>query len=205
MDCEAIAELERAGVDTTLRKRIPVVSAEFDANDHIVPAGEEVCVISGDAPAFVRLKPASQLFTGHAVLPDFSAGPTPEYEPFFMIIELTASNYCHICGAEDDREFDRVYRQLRKNPDAKSPNPLLSYVQAAARLYMSLRPTSRAEYEAVMSRLARADLRHGSEEHELLRLRDRPAFRGEASGALSGVKDLGAPHERQAPRLLGKS
>ncbi len=65
--------------------------------------------------------PASQLFTGHAVPPDFSAEPTPKYEPFFMITELTAANYCHICGAEEESDFDPIYRQPRKNPDAKSP------------------------------------------------------------------------------------
>jgi hypothetical protein len=103
---------------------------------------------------WLPLEPISQLWTGSAVAPDFSFAPPPEYEPFFILIEATAAEFCDATGRpERDREFERLYRLLRRRPDGVDANPLFSYLRAAARLYLSLRDVSRAEFEAVANRL----------------------------------------------------
>ena len=55
-----------------------------------------------------------------------------------------------------DQEFERLYNHLRRRPDGTDANPILSYLQAAARLYMSLRDVSQAEFEAVARRLTKS-------------------------------------------------
>lgn len=42
---------------------------------------------------------------------------------------------------------------LARRPDGHHKNPLFSYLRAAARLYLSLRDVSQAEFEAVAQRL----------------------------------------------------
>ncbi|HYH99833.1 hypothetical protein, partial [Hyalangium sp.] len=106
---------------------------------------------------WLPLAPISQLWTGSAVAPDFSRAPLPEYEPFFILLEATAAEFCNATGRpQRDREFERLYRHLRRRPDSTDANPLFSYLRAAARLYLSLRDVSRAEFEAVADRLYRS-------------------------------------------------
>jgi len=113
--------------------------------------------MAGESTALVRLLKVSDLWTGEAVPPDFERGPTPEYVLFFALIERTAADYCACMGKRTrDREFERLYERLRGRPDGTDPNPLFSYLRAAARLYMSLRDVSRAEFEAVARRLKRS-------------------------------------------------
>jgi len=50
----------------------------------------------------------------------------------------------------------RIYNLLRRRPDGTDDNPLFSYLQGAARLYMSLFDVSQAEFEAVFNRLTRS-------------------------------------------------
>ncbi len=45
---------------------------------------------------------------------------------------------------------------LRRRPAGRDRNPLFSYLQAAARLYLSIDSRSGAEHEAVVGRLARS-------------------------------------------------
>ena len=156
MDPNAIEALEKAGIDPTHPDllKVPTVLGEQGRivtldHDLPVPVMDEL-----ERVVWLPLLPISQLWTGSAVAPDFSREPPPEYEPFFILIEATAAEYCDATGRpERDREFHRLYRALRRRPDGVDPNPLFSYLRAAARLYLSLRDVSRDEFEAVAARL----------------------------------------------------
>jgi len=157
MDASVIEQLERDGFDVGMTRTVPVVPIKADERGRVLPAGEEVFVMSGDAESLVHLRRITELFTGDAVPPDFKRGPTQEYALFFGIIEGTAVDFCSVTEViEPDSEFQRLYRLLAKRPDATDGNPLFSYMQAAVRLYMSLRDTSRAEFEAVAMRLSKS-------------------------------------------------
>lgn len=157
MDREVLAQLEKAGIDVTFTERVPVIPVEVEAGGKVVPAGEEVTVMSGEAVAVVTLKSIPELFTGARRPPSFDRGPTDEYVWFFMLIERTVLDVCISTGrAERDQEIERLYRHLRRRPAGRDANPLFSYMQAAARLYMSLRDVSRAEFDAVAQRLTRS-------------------------------------------------
>ena len=137
--------------------RVPTVLGE----------AQRVLPLEGDLPVPVKdeedrvvwlpLRSISQLWTGSTIPPDFSVAPPPAYEPFFLLLESTAANYCAATGKpETDDEFERLYRQLRRRPDGTDPHPLFSYLQGAVRLYMSLRDVSQAEFEAVVNRLSQS-------------------------------------------------
>jgi len=155
MDLKAIIALEKGGMDPTHPEvlRVPTALGE---QGRVVPLDKDLPVPVMDdhhRVVWLHLEPLSQLWTGSAA-PDFSRAPSSEYEPFFILIEATAAEYCDATGRpERDREFERLYRLLRRRPDSVDANPLFSYLRAAARLYLSLRDVSRAEFEAVADRL----------------------------------------------------
>ncbi len=154
MDQSALAKLDEAGIDPSMERLFLSVPIRVDGGGEAIPIGEEVPVLSGEMAVVLRLKRISELFVGSAVPPSFSSGPTPAYVLFFALIERTAIDFCSCTGKiERDQEFERLYRHLRRRPDGQDYNPLFSYIQAAARLYMSLRDVSRAEFEGVAHRL----------------------------------------------------
>ncbi len=158
--CEAI---RAEGFDVTLQRYIPHVAVELSQREKPRPLGIEVPVLSGHTLVRSPLKSIPELFVGTAKAPDFADGPTDEYRQFFMVLELTSLEYCTVIGRrEPDFEFERIYRQLRRRPAGQDSNPLFSYLQAAARLYMSLRDVSQAEFEAVANRLSKS-ARHMSQ------------------------------------------
>ena len=155
MDKAVIDQLQQAGVDTSMERHFPIVSVRLSDDGTPVPVADEVAVQSGKNVALVTLKSIPRLFTGSARPPSFANGPTEEYVDFFALIERTAVDYCGVAGWEEyDEEFERLYRQLRRRPDGIEGNRLFTYLQAAARLYMSLRDVSREEFEAVAQRLS---------------------------------------------------
>ena len=157
MDREVVEVLEKARIDTTFEHLIPVLGIQVDGRGSPVPLGDEVTVVAGARTAVVRLKRIPDLWTGDARPPDFSGGPTLEYVMFFAVIERTAADYCSCTGKRTrDQEFERLYNHLRRRPDGADGNPLFSYLQAAARLYMSLRNGSQSEFEAVARRLTKS-------------------------------------------------
>jgi hypothetical protein len=157
MDPIAVQALKDAGFDVTLQKWVPVVPVELSESGKIEELGEVVVVISGDTTVPVALKKISELFTGNVVPPDFSRGPAPGYEMFFLLIERTVAHFCRVTGhVPYDMEFEELYRRLKRRPDETGGAIILSYIRAAVRLYMSLRDVSRAEFDAVATRLARS-------------------------------------------------
>ncbi len=163
VDQRVYEALRDEGFDVTLERYVPHIAVEISQRNAPRPLGEEVPVLSGHTLVHLPLKSIPELFVGSAQPDDFSDGPTPEYVMFFSVIELTAMEYCTVTGRrEPDFEFERLYRHLRRRPAGQDSNPLFSYLQAAARLYMSLREVSQAEFEAVANRLSKS-ARHMSQ------------------------------------------
>lgn len=139
------------------------VAIQRDENKKVVNPRDDVAVMGNEGMVLLKLKPISQLFTGSAVPPDMSRSPPVEYQPFFLLLESTAANYCAAIGKpETDDELERLYRQLRRRPDGEDKHPLFAYLRGAARLYMSLRDVSQAEFEAVLNRLSQSAKWHSS-------------------------------------------
>ncbi len=162
MDAEVVEKLKRAGlkVDAPDMLRVPI---QRDAQKKILPLNEDVPIMGNEGLLMVRLAPISQLWTGTTKPPDLSRTPPLEYQPFFLLLEATAANYCAATGKpETDAEFERLYRHLRRRPDGSDNNPLFSYLQGAARLYLSLRDVSQAEFEAVANRLSQSAKWHAA-------------------------------------------
>ena len=157
MDECVIMALTEAGTDVGTPDFWPTIPILVNDNFRVQPSQDEVLVLAGKKHLPVALKPSSELFVGTRTPPDFARGPTQEYELFFGMLESTVIDYCTSTGSiVTDVEIERLYRHLRRRPDGSDSNPLFSYIRAAARLYMSLRETSRAEFDAVTGRLARS-------------------------------------------------
>lgn len=155
-------KLQRAGLKVEQPEMLRV-AIQRDESKRVVKVLGEVPVMGNEGLILVHLKPISQLWTGSAVPPDLSRTPPPQYQPFFLLMESTAANYCAAQGRpETDDEFERLFRQLRRRPDGTDAHPLFSYLQGAARLYMSLRDVSQAEFEAVVSRLSQSAKWHST-------------------------------------------
>ena len=155
-------KLQRAGLKVDQPEMLRV-AIQRDENKKVMTLRGEVPVMGNEGLVLVKLKPISQLFTGSAVPPDMSRSPPLEYQPFFLLLESTAANYCAAIGKpETDDELERLYRQLRRRPDGEDKHPLFAYLRGAARLYLSLRDVSQAEFEAVVNRLSQSAKWHSS-------------------------------------------
>ncbi|HEX8824045.1 MAG TPA: hypothetical protein VF794_29265 [Archangium sp.] len=155
MDLKVREELERAGLELD-RPELLQVPIQFGDYGRPIPPGEEVPVADERwTMAHVKLKPISQLWTSTEMTPFLLRTPT-HHEGFLYLLQSTASIYCTSTGRPvTDAEFERLYRQLRQKPDGEDAHPLFSYLQGAARLYLSLRDVSRAEYETMTHRLSK--------------------------------------------------
>ena len=156
MDNEVVEALRSAGADLSLQDEVLSVPIRCSDSGAPLPLGDVISVQSGDVIVpEIRLKRVTELFGGQGEAPSFANGPTPEYMWFFILIERTAIMYCTASGnIERDVEFEQIYRHLRRRPDGRHANGLFSYIQAATRLYMSIRDVSQLEFEAVLDRLA---------------------------------------------------
>jgi hypothetical protein len=162
VDSEAVEKLKGAGLKVDQPEMLRV-AIQRDENKKVLTPRDETAVMGNEGLVLVKLKPLSQLFTGSAVPPDLSRTPPPQYQPFFLLLESTAANYCAATGKpETDDELERLYRQLRRRPDGEDKHPLFAYLRGAARLYMSLRDVSQAEFEAVLNRLSQSAKWHSS-------------------------------------------
>jgi hypothetical protein len=117
---------------------------------------DEVVIHADGEEKTLALKPLRELFSGSRKAPDLSRGPTPDLTPFFLLLEMTVVRFCDEDGRDEtDQEMERIWSQLRRRPDSVDC-ALHSYLRAAARAYMSRRETSQAEFEAIMTRLAKS-------------------------------------------------
>jgi len=155
MDLKVREELMRSGIDPS-QPELLQVAIELGPYGQPIPLGKEVPVVN---PAWtmvrVKLKPISQLWTTREMM-SFLLRTARGHESFLRLVESTAGIYCTTMNRPaTDAEFERLYHQLRRNPDGEDANPLFSYLQGAARLYLSLRDVSRAQYESMTHRLSK--------------------------------------------------
>lgn len=155
MDLKAREELKRAGLELDWPERLQV-PIQFGPHGRALPLGEEVPVADDSwTTARVKLEPISRLWTVAEKTPFLLRAPA-HHDAFLHLLQSTAVTYCTAMGTpETDAEFERLYRMLRQRPDGLDAHPLFSYLQGAARLYMSLRGVSRTEYEALLQRLGK--------------------------------------------------
>lgn len=154
-DVAKLMEENQIGFEGNLS--MPSLPPAADGSGQVLPCPDPAVVVAGKTIVSAKLKPISQLFTGNRQPPSFRDGPTPEYEFFFLLIERTAMDYCSTTQQiPRDAEFEELYGKLMRRPDGKDPNPLFTYLQAACKLYMSMKDVSQAEFEAVASRLRRS-------------------------------------------------
>ena len=154
-----LSALERVGAITSLASDdggFPTIGIEMDRGGEILPCRGAVVLVGSGRTAEVELPASTELFVGDALHPDFRDGPMREFVPFFALVERTAAD---VCLSDErvlvrDREFARLYDGLRRRPDSPQSLVVAGYVNAALRLAMCLRPTSRAEHDAVLRRLA---------------------------------------------------
>jgi hypothetical protein len=155
MDLKVREELERAGLALE-QPELLQVAIQFEQQGQPIPLGEEVPVVDESwTMARVKLEPISRLWTTTEMTPFLLRTP-PQHEAFLLLLESTAGIYCtSMDRPETDAEFERLYRKLRRHPDGADAHPLFAYLQGAARLYLSLRDVSRAEYESMTHRLSK--------------------------------------------------
>ncbi|CAN5920158.1 hypothetical protein BH11MYX4_BH11MYX4_05370 [soil metagenome] len=157
MDLTVVTQLGNAGIDTTFKQDLLMLGIEVDDRGRIQPVGNDVVVFAGPSTTRVTLKKISELFAGAKTPPSFRNGPTDDYLLFFAFIELAVIEFCRCADRpEYDAEIERLYTLLRRRPDGRDGNVLFSYMQAAARLYMSAFDVSQAELDAVARRLSQS-------------------------------------------------
>lgn len=146
MDQELLSSLVGAGVCVDFAQALPWVRT---------PGEGTVEVTDGTETAPVKLRPALKLFSGQRHPPTFELGPTPDYQAFFMMVEMAAIDGCEALEiVPTDAEFEEMYAHLALHPDGTMRHPLYPWLRSAAVLYLSLVDTSRAEFEGVIGRLA---------------------------------------------------
>jgi len=149
--------LIEAGLEVDAENNRPWISMDVDEDGALVPPGEEVFATDGEVIVAVRLPPIPDLFTGDRRPPSFADAPPPGYMPFFLAIDRVVYDWCSETGdVIRDKDLERVYNDVRRRPRGKGQHPVVPYVQAAIRLYMSIHDSSEHEFEAVLRRLCQS-------------------------------------------------
>ncbi len=159
MDAGVIAMLEQVGVPTD-GSALPQIAIRLHPDGRVLPILEDVPVITSREPhlAMLGMKRIRELFAGNRRPPP-AINPNPDSPYVFLMaqVETTALRYCDISGDEvTDRQFERLYQQLRRRPDGREKHLLHGYLRAAVRLHLSMVDLSQAEFKAVMKRLSRS-------------------------------------------------
>lgn len=165
MDPLVVSDLRRLGVGFSEGELRPAVAIAVDGERQLIALEDDVVPIGlGGRAIPARLGSIAALFKGDRRPPRFDHGPTPEYALFFLAIESTfASCAPYLLPRPTDQEIERLYRRLRRHLDGAADDaPVLTYLRAAVRLYMSLADVSRAELDAVLNELARSARRHAT-------------------------------------------
>ena len=96
------------------------------------------------------------LFRGSQVPPADMQHYPPEYVPLFYFIENHVLTICEVHGDKTDGEFEEWYSNLRRRPDGRSLGECHDHLWRVLALLLAMRPTSQAEYEAIVGQLARS-------------------------------------------------
>lgn len=79
-----------------------------------------------------------------------------EYEPELIILETHVLEITSSFGPPRDEEMKEIYSNLRRRPDGRSLGFVHDHMWRAAAVMLGTRPLSKAEFEAIMSRLERS-------------------------------------------------
>jgi hypothetical protein len=125
----------------------PLVPALTDRRCLEINDGKALCTWEIDS--------LSSLFRGEKQPPVL--GDYPEaYQDSFIIFDLHALEMSNVFGDRRDEEMLEIYSMLRRRPDSKSLGFFHDYMWQAAALMLGTRILSKAEFEAILSRLERS-------------------------------------------------
>jgi hypothetical protein len=116
------------------------------------------CVFIGDGEKMAKwVSPALRsLWRGSQPAPADIAQYPPKYVPMFFFIESHVLGMCEAFGDKTDGDFEEWFSNLRRRPDGRSLGPCHDQLWRVLALLLAMRPTSQAEYEAVVGQLARS-------------------------------------------------
>jgi hypothetical protein len=117
MDEAVTSTLARSGSNASL----PPLVIIRDAAGKIIAPREGVQVQIGEGCETLSLAPIRQLFAGDRKPGDLSDGPTPELEPFFMLLEYTIVRFCDATVAtRPTRRWSASSRRCAGVPTARA-------------------------------------------------------------------------------------
>lgn len=197
MDPKVVEELRRLGLALGDDGPLPHVAVLVVAGQVLAPVGPEVPVAVHGRPVLMRLRPLTGLCVRGRPAPSFRAGPTREHARLFAALEGSVAACTDALPGLLDHDAARAYRRLRRQPDhLVLGDPLFAYVQASARLYVSLVDTSWPELDAALAHLAREASGPGAHEGSRRYLdRVRELYLGVSPAVRPGARD-----GRPAPR-----
>lgn len=120
----------------------------------VIPDRHDILLVEGGKACRWQVPALRDLFRGERVPPVFGDRPSAEYNCCFYVIEWHMTMICDAEGNRTDQEFNDVYSAMRRRPDGKNLGKLHDFLWQASALLLGMRPTSAAEFEAIMGRLA---------------------------------------------------
>ena len=130
------------------------------------PPRDQVVVEDGKSSSIWQAPELRTLFRGSQLPPPDVHKFPPSYIPVYFFIEKHVLTLSRAFGAKTDGEFEEWYSNLRRRPDGRSLGPCHDQIRRVLALLLAMRPTSQAEYEAVVGGLTGSASRwrqgHGS-------------------------------------------
>jgi hypothetical protein len=142
-----LEKIPLAGMPVRDLKERPLVPCLRERNQVMISDGTSVCGW--------RVESLTSLFRGDQQPPVL--GDYPEaYENSFMLLDMHALEMSRLFGDRRDEEMLEIYSRLRRRPDGRSLGFFHDYMWQAAALVLGTHPLSKAEFEAILSRLERS-------------------------------------------------
>jgi hypothetical protein len=124
----------------------------------LAPAGPDrsrLCILDGDRRVEWHAESLQKLFRGDKQPPLLGDYPDAFLDSF-ALLELHVLQFSNSFGDRRDAEMLEIYSALRRRPDGRSLGDAHDYMWQAAAYLLGTRILSRAEFEAIMSRLERS-------------------------------------------------
>lgn len=115
-----------------------------------------VMLSDGHAAAIWCAPPLRDLFRGSKLAPSDIHMYPRAYVPMFYFIEKHAITFCDAFQDRTDEEFERIYSELRRRPDGKTPDALHHFLWQVCAALLGMTPLSQAEFSAILQQLARS-------------------------------------------------
>jgi hypothetical protein len=149
--------LETGGLDCTKILMVAVPVRNPDERPLVPKVNDRRYFHISDGTKFTawEVESLTGLFRGDGQTP--ALGNYPEaYNDSFMLLDLHALELGRFFGDPRDEEMLEIYSTLRRRPDGKSLGFFHDYVWQAAALVLGGWILSKAEFEAILSRLERS-------------------------------------------------